>query len=121
MNVHVLSHLLLTLLLESSAASNHTIAVATATATAATVTLLLRPLQLLLLQVFTLNRRVQAQNRAPDDFPGFIREGFDITIVGEGYQMDPSGYVRGDYNTVGAWVQSLYGVCCWWAVRFCMC
>jgi FKBP-type peptidyl-prolyl cis-trans isomerase len=54
---------------------------------------LLLPLLLLLAQVFTLNRRVQAQNRAPDDFPGFIREGFDITIVGEGYQMDPSGCV----------------------------
>lgn len=42
------------------------------------------------LQIFTLNRRVQAQNRTPDDFPGFIREGFDITVVGEGYQIDPT-------------------------------
>jgi hypothetical protein len=46
------------------------------------------PLLLLLLQIFTLNRRVQAQNRVPDDFPGFIREGFDLTVIGEGYQID---------------------------------
>lgn len=44
----------------------------------------------LLPQIYTLNRRVQAQNRAPDDFPGFIREGFDITVIGEGYQIDPT-------------------------------
>lgn len=43
-------------------------------------------------QIFSLNRRVQAQNRAPDDFPGFIREGFDVTVVGEGYEMDGNGY-----------------------------
>jgi hypothetical protein len=43
-----------------------------------------------LVQIFTLNQRVQAQNRAPDDFPGFIREGFDITVVGQGYMLDTS-------------------------------
>jgi hypothetical protein len=45
----------------------------------------------LLLQIFALNSRVQAQNRAPEDFPGFIRAGFDITVVGEGYVMDKDG------------------------------
>lgn len=49
-------------------------------------------------QIFTLNKRVQAQNRAPDDFPGFIREGFDITVVGEGYQLDGSnGLIYKDF------------------------
>jgi hypothetical protein len=43
------------------------------------------------MQIFALNSRVQAQNRAPTDFPGFIREGFDITVVGEGYVMDKDG------------------------------
>lgn len=43
------------------------------------------------MQIFALNKRVQAQNRAPDDFPGFIREGFDVTVVGEGYVMDQDG------------------------------
>jgi hypothetical protein len=46
------------------------------------------PPLLRLLQIYTLNRRVQAQNRVPDDFPGFIREGFDLTVIGEGYQID---------------------------------
>eukprot|EP00775_Hariotina_reticulata_P010090 gene10090-10246_t len=48
-------------------------------------------------QIFNLNRRAQSQNRAPDDFPGFIREGFDITIVGEGYQMEANGLIYKDY------------------------
>eukprot|EP00879_Flechtneria_rotunda_P003786 GHRR01004026.1.p1 GENE.GHRR01004026.1~~GHRR01004026.1.p1 ORF type:complete len:257 (+),score=85.16 GHRR01004026.1:193-963(+) len=48
-------------------------------------------------QVFALNRRVQAQNRTPDDFPGFIRQGFDITVVGEGYVMDQNGLVYKDF------------------------
>lgn len=42
-------------------------------------------------QVFALNGRVQAQNRAPIDFPAFIRQGFDITVVGDGYVMDADG------------------------------
>lgn len=46
---------------------------------------------MLYLQIFALNKRIQAQNRAPDDFPGFIREGFDVTVVGEGYVMDNDG------------------------------
>jgi len=41
--------------------------------------------------VLGLNRRVQAQNRAPPEFPAFVRDGFDITIVGEGYETTPEG------------------------------
>ena len=42
-------------------------------------------------QVYEINRRVQAQNRAPEGFPGFVRDGFDITIVADGYEVEPSG------------------------------
>lgn len=44
-------------------------------------------------QVLALNRRIQAQNRAPEDFPSFIRTGFDVRVVGEGYKTTPSGWV----------------------------
>ncbi len=42
-------------------------------------------------QVLNLNRRIQTQNRVPDGFPGFIREGFDVKVLGDGYQAAPSG------------------------------
>lgn len=42
-------------------------------------------------QVYNLNRRIQAQQRAPLDFPGFIREGFNVKVVGDGYTVTPSG------------------------------
>lgn len=42
-------------------------------------------------QVYALNRRVQAQNRAPDNFPGFVRNGFDVKVVGDGYNSASSG------------------------------
>ncbi|WIA34136.1 hypothetical protein OEZ86_012500 [Tetradesmus obliquus] len=48
-------------------------------------------------QVFALNGRVQAQNRAPIDFPAFIRQGFDITVVGDGYVMDADGLIFKDF------------------------
>jgi hypothetical protein len=44
-----------------------------------------------LLQVLALNRRVQAQNRAPVEFPGFVRQGFDIVIIADGYAETPNG------------------------------
>jgi hypothetical protein len=43
------------------------------------------------LQVFALNQRVQTQNRAPMDFPGFIKDGFDTVIVADGYTKDSTG------------------------------
>eukprot|EP00878_Enallax_costatus_P004669 GHUV01004917.1.p1 GENE.GHUV01004917.1~~GHUV01004917.1.p1 ORF type:complete len:339 (+),score=73.34 GHUV01004917.1:140-1018(+) len=59
-------------------------------------------------QIFALNKRVQAQNRAPDDFPGFIREGFDVTVVGEGYVMDNDGLIFKDF-VVGNGTQPVDG------------
>ncbi|GBF95621.1 hypothetical protein Rsub_08603 [Raphidocelis subcapitata] len=49
-------------------------------------------------QVLALNRRVQAQNRAPEDFPGFVRQGFDILIVADGYGETPNGLLYRDYK-----------------------
>ncbi|KAG2443665.1 hypothetical protein HXX76_002014 [Chlamydomonas incerta] len=48
--------------------------------------------------VLNLNRRIQTQNRVPVDFPGFIREGFDVKVVGEGYQVAPSGLIYKDFE-----------------------
>jgi hypothetical protein len=60
-------------------------------ATAQTSSVHVKSLLHVSLQIFALNSRVLAQNRAPIDFPGFIREGFDITVIGEGYVMDQAG------------------------------
>ncbi|PNW73911.1 hypothetical protein CHLRE_13g577850v5 [Chlamydomonas reinhardtii] len=48
--------------------------------------------------VLNLNRRIQTQNRVPVDFPGFIREGFDVKVLGEGYQVAPSGLIYKDFE-----------------------
>jgi hypothetical protein len=38
-------------------------------------------------KVLEINRRTQRQNNAPPDFPSFLRDGYDMTIVcGDGYQ-----------------------------------
>jgi FKBP-type peptidyl-prolyl cis-trans isomerase len=49
-------------------------------------------------QVLALNRRVQAQNRAPLEFPAFVRQGFDIKIIADGYVADADGLVYRDYD-----------------------
>eukprot|EP00967_Tisochrysis_lutea_P052833 scaffold65504_cov17-Tisochrysis_lutea.AAC.2 len=36
--------------------------------------------------VYALNRRIQLQNRVPPGFPGFIRKGFDLLVVGDDYR-----------------------------------
>lgn len=38
-----------------------------------------------MVQVLEQNRRRQAQNSAPRDFPSFARQGFDIKILADGY------------------------------------
>jgi len=49
-------------------------------------------------QVLEYNRRTQRQNGAPPDFPLFIRDGFDMTIlVTDGYQVSPEGLLYKDY------------------------
>ncbi|EFJ49679.1 hypothetical protein VOLCADRAFT_120742 [Volvox carteri f. nagariensis] len=48
--------------------------------------------------VLSLNRRIQTQNRVPGEFPGFIREGFDVKVVGDGYTVAPSGLIYKDFE-----------------------
>lgn len=49
-------------------------------------------------QVLEYNRRTQRQNNAPPDFPSFIREGYDMTILAsEGYQVSPEGVIYKDF------------------------
>jgi hypothetical protein len=43
-------------------------------------------------QLLTLNRRIQKQNQAPPQFPGFVRAAFDIKILADGYVLDESGW-----------------------------
>jgi FKBP-type peptidyl-prolyl cis-trans isomerase len=49
-------------------------------------------------QVLEYNKRTQRQNSAPPDFPLFVREGFDMTVLTpEGYQVSPEGIIYKDY------------------------
>ncbi|KAI8105942.1 hypothetical protein M9434_000521 [Picochlorum sp. BPE23] len=49
-------------------------------------------------QLLEYNKRAQRQNSAPPDFPLFIREGYDMTMLtSEGYQMTPEGLIYKDY------------------------
>ncbi|GLC49207.1 hypothetical protein PLESTB_000194000 [Pleodorina starrii] len=48
--------------------------------------------------VLSINRRIQTQNRVPGDFPGFVREGFDVKVVGDGYSVAPSGLIYKDFE-----------------------
>ncbi|GIM03285.1 hypothetical protein Vretimale_8049 [Volvox reticuliferus] len=58
--------------------------------------------------VLSINRRIQAQNRVPGDFPGFVREGFDVKVVGDGYVVAPSGLIYKDFE-VGTGAQPTDG------------
>lgn len=45
-------------------------------------------------QVLEYNRRIQRQNNAPEDFPNFVREGYDMTLlVDDGYQKLENGLI----------------------------
>ncbi|GAB4823423.1 hypothetical protein N2152v2_010469 [Parachlorella kessleri] len=48
-------------------------------------------------QVLQNNLRTQRQNNAPLDFPNFVREGYDMTIVADGYQVSPEGLIYKDF------------------------
>lgn len=39
------------------------------------------------------NRRIQRQNNAPQDFPAFVRQGYDIKIMADGYEIDSKGLI----------------------------
>ena len=49
-------------------------------------------------QVLLLNQRIQSQNRAPNDFPQFIREGFDVKVIAPGFKTSPDGIIYKDYT-----------------------
>lgn len=45
------------------------------------------------------NKRVQRENNAPEDFPGFVREGFQVNVVtSENYVKRDSGLIYRDYE-----------------------
>ncbi|KAM7508837.1 hypothetical protein LguiA_019290 [Lonicera macranthoides] len=45
------------------------------------------------------NRRIQKENNAPDDFPSFVREGFDVKVLAsENYIKCDSGLVYRDFE-----------------------
>jgi FKBP-type peptidyl-prolyl cis-trans isomerase len=49
-------------------------------------------------QLLEYNRRTQRQNNAPLEFPSFVREGYDMTILAsEGYQVSPEGVIYKDF------------------------
>lgn len=39
------------------------------------------------------NKRIQKQNNAPLDFPAFLRQGYDIKIMADGYERDDKGLI----------------------------
>ncbi|XP_028754104.1 peptidyl-prolyl cis-trans isomerase FKBP20-2, chloroplastic isoform X2 [Neltuma alba] len=45
------------------------------------------------------NKRVQKENNAPDDFPNFVREGFEVKVVtSDNYVKRDSGLIYRDYE-----------------------
>ncbi|PRW56838.1 Peptidyl-prolyl cis-trans isomerase FKBP20- chloroplastic [Chlorella sorokiniana] len=48
-------------------------------------------------QLLEYNLRTQRQNNAPLDFPAFIREGYDMTVVADGYVQSPDGLIYRDF------------------------
>ncbi|KAK2980265.1 hypothetical protein RJ640_016943, partial [Escallonia rubra] len=64
------------------------------------------------------NKRVQRENNAPEDFPSFVREGFDVKVVAsENYVKRDSGLIYRDfevtfhyigYNESGRRIDSTY-------------
>ncbi|EFN57971.1 hypothetical protein CHLNCDRAFT_12126, partial [Chlorella variabilis] len=48
-------------------------------------------------QILEYNLRTQRQNNRPPDFPAFVREGYDMTVLGDGYQRSPDGLIFKDF------------------------
>ena len=42
-------------------------------------------------QLMEINRRVHKQNNVPKEFPLFVRNGYSIKVVADGYDVAPSG------------------------------
>ncbi|GMH33509.1 hypothetical protein BSKO_01343 [Bryopsis sp. KO-2023] len=49
-------------------------------------------------QVLLNNLKIQRQNRVPEGFPSFVREGFDIKVLASGFTQDESGLIYKDYK-----------------------
>lgn len=49
-------------------------------------------------QVLAINKRVQTQNNAPLGFPNFVRDGYEIIILADGYQETPEGLILKDFE-----------------------
>jgi hypothetical protein len=47
--------------------------------------------------VLEYNLRIQRQNNAPSGFPGFVREKFDVKIIGDGYESNADGLIWKDF------------------------
>eukprot|EP01026_Neomeris_dumetosa_P056886 TRINITY_DN52138_c0_g1_i1.p2 TRINITY_DN52138_c0_g1~~TRINITY_DN52138_c0_g1_i1.p2 ORF type:complete len:219 (-),score=17.36 TRINITY_DN52138_c0_g1_i1:10-666(-) len=43
------------------------------------------------------NKRVQSQNNVPNEFPSFVRQGFDVIVIGDGFIMEDSGIIYKDF------------------------
>eukprot|EP00798_Chlamydomonas_sp_ICE-L_P028312 gene28312-31423_t len=56
--------------------------------------------------IFSLNKRIQVQNRAKPGFPGFIREGFNVLVVADGLTVTADGYTG--YNESATPIDSSY-------------
>jgi len=59
-------------------------------------------------QIYDNNLRVQVGNRAPPGFPTFVREGFDMTILADGFTRTESGLFYQDF-AVGDGARPLVG------------
>lgn len=45
------------------------------------------------MQVLAINKRVQTQNNAPLGFPNFVRDGYEIIILADGYSETQEGLI----------------------------
>lgn len=43
--------------------------------------------------MLAINKRVQTQNNAPLGFPNFVRDGYEIVILADGYQETQDGLI----------------------------
>ena len=43
------------------------------------------------------NQRIKVLNRAPSDFPAFIRKGYSVQVLADGYKYDDNGLIYKDY------------------------
>lgn len=60
-------------------------------------------------QVYDNNLRVQAGNNAPQGFPTFVREGYDMTIIADGYSRTETGLFVQDFESGESAFENLAG------------